>query len=123
MRVILGRALSGLVIAVLVADAAVNLLAPRALENEMAAVQFPVSLSPVLAGIMLVCAAVYVLPKTSFVGAILITGFFGGAIAIHLRVGEILSPPQLVSLVLGAAAWVGIYLRDTRWKAMLFRSR
>ncbi len=123
MQRILGRILSGLVIVIMLADASVNLFAPQLLEKEMNAVQFPTGLSPVLALIIVVCAAAYSLPATSFIGAILITGFFGGAISIHLRMGELLSPPQLVSLALGAAAWGGLYLRNSKLQELVFRSR
>jgi hypothetical protein len=123
MQVILGRILSALVIAVLIVDAAINLFFPEALVEQMADVQFPVSLSPVIGVITLVCAALYALPRTSVVGAILITGFFGGAIAIHLRVGEFLSPPQLVCLALSTASWLGICLRDKQWKSLFSWSK
>jgi hypothetical protein len=114
-----GRILSALVVAILLADAAVNLFAPQLLKAEMAAVGFPAELAPVLAALMLICAAVYAFPRTAVLGAILVTGFFGGALCLHLRIGEIGSPPQLVSLLIAVLAWAGLFLRDARVRAIL----
>lgn len=114
-----GRILSALVVVILLADAAVNLFAPELLKAEMAVVGFPVELAPVLAMLMLLCAAAYAYPRTSVLGAILVTGFFGGAICLHLRIGEIGSPPQLVCLVIGLMAWAGLFLRDANVRAVL----
>jgi hypothetical protein len=114
MKRTIGIILSILVTAALAADASVNLFAPGLLKNEMLDVQFPVSLASTIGLIILVCAVLYAVPATSFVGAIMITGFLGGAICTHLRLGEIFSPPQFVSLLLGVAAWGGLFLRDER---------
>ena len=114
-----GRILSALVVVILLADAAVNLFAPHLLKAEMAAVGFPAELAPVLAMLMLLCAAAYAWPPTSVLGAILVTGFFGGAICLHLRIGEIGSPPQLVCLAIGLMAWAGLFLRDANVRAVL----
>lgn len=115
----IGRILSALVVIILLADAAVNLFAPHLLKAEMAASGFPAELAPVLAIVMLLCAATYAYPRTSVLGAILVTGFFGGAICLHLRMGEIGSPPQLVCLAIGLMAWAGLFLRDARVRAVL----
>lgn len=85
----IGRILPALVIVILIADGAVNLLAPELLKTEMAASGFPAELAPVLGMLMLVCAAVYAYPPSYILGAILVTGFVGGAICLHLRIGEI----------------------------------
>jgi DoxX-like family len=114
-----GRIVSALVVIILLADAAVNLFAPQLLKAEMSASGFPVELAPVLAMLMLLCAGLYAYPRTSVVGAILVTGFFGGAICLHLRMGEIGSPPQLISLLIGVLAWLGLFLRDAKVRAVL----
>ena len=115
----IGRILSALVVVILLADAAINLFAPHLLKAEMAAVGFPADLAPILAMLMLLCAAAYAYPPTSVLGAILVTGFFGGAICLHLRIGEIGSPPQLVCLAIGLMAWAGLFLRDANVRAVL----
>jgi Na+/melibiose symporter-like transporter len=61
------------------------------------------------------CAVVYLLPQTSVLGAILMTGYLGGAIATHVRVGEFGIVPQIG---LGIAVWLGLYLRDPRLRSL-----
>jgi DoxX-like family len=61
------------------------------------------------------CAAVYVFPRTAVLGAILLTGYFGGAIATHVRIGEQFIAP----VILGLLVWGGLYLRDARLRALL----
>ena len=61
---------------------------------------------------MLMCALLFAIPRTATIGAILITGFAGGAICTHLRVGEIGSPPQFIAIALAGLAWLSLWLRD-----------
>src|SRR5262249_3090868 len=89
--------LSALVVVFFLVDASVSILAPHLLANVKAEVGFPSNLSPILGSIMLVCALVFAIPRTAAVGAILITAFAGGAICTHFRIGEMGSPPQLIS--------------------------
>jgi hypothetical protein len=111
--------LSALTVLFLLADAAVSIFAPHLLADAQAQVGFPSHLSPILAGIMLLCALLYAIPRTATIGAILITGFAGGAICTHLRVGEIGSPPQFIALALAAVAWLSLWLRDANVRAAL----
>lgn len=105
-------ALSVLVILFLLADAGVSLFAPHLLTDAQAQVGFPNELSPLLGGIMVLCAVMFAIPRTSTIGAILISAFAGGAICTHLRVGEIGSPPQLIAASLAVVAWLSLWLRD-----------
>jgi hypothetical protein len=89
------------------------------LRGEMEASNFPMRLAPALGIVTLVCTILYAIPQTAVLGAILVTGFLGGAIATHFRLGEIGSPPQLICLLLGILTWAGLYLRDTRVRALL----
>src|SRR5258708_26118239 len=59
------------------------------------------------------------IPVTAVLGAILATGFLGGAICAHVRIGELGSPPEVISLLLDAMTWVGLYARDPRIRAIL----
>ena len=68
--------------------------------------------------IILACAILYAIPATAVLGAILVTGFLGGAICAHVRIGELGSPPEIISLLLGAMTWGGLYLRDPRIRAV-----
>lgn len=116
--VFVGRCLSAVVSLVLLADAAVNLLYPEAILAEMSATGFSLAQSFPLGVIMIACAVIYIIPATSFWGAILITGFLGGAICAHFRLGEWASPPIFVAIALGVATWAGLYLRDGRVRAL-----
>jgi DoxX-like family len=114
-----GRAISLLVVLALLADAAINLLPPASLRAEMDAIGFSADLAPLLGVTLLVCTILYALPSTMVLGAILVTGFLGGAICAHFRLGEVGSPPQLASLLLGILTWGGLYLRDARLRGLL----
>jgi hypothetical protein len=114
-----GRALSALATAILLADGTVHLAFPELVRPLMEASGFPVAYAPRIGSVALACAVLYALPRTAILGAILATGFLGGAIATHLRLGEMGSPPQLVALAIGAMAWGGLYLRDPRLRALL----
>jgi hypothetical protein len=117
--VALGWILSAIVILALAADAAVDLFMPSLIGPQMAETGFPTNLGTVVGLIILISVVVYAIPRTAVLGAILTTGFFGGAICTHLRLGEIGSPPQLISLLLGIMAWGGLYLRDERIRRLL----
>jgi len=114
-----GWLLTAIVAVALFADAAVDLVSPGLVGAEMEATGFPAGLAPLLGIIILVCALLYVFPKTAVLGAILTTGFLGGAICTHFRLGEIASPPQVICVLLGVMTWGGLYLRDPRIRALL----
>ena len=68
--------------------------------------------------VLLVCNVLYVIPKTSVLGAILLTGYLGGAVASHVRVGEGLFP-VLFPVMVGVLVWLGLYLRDVRLRSLI----
>lgn len=70
---------------------------------------------PGLGILELVCIVLYAIPQTSVLGAILVTGYMGGAIATHVRVGE----PFVVQAIIGVLVWLGLFLRDPRLRALL----
>lgn len=119
MSIWIGRILSAAVVILLLADAATNLFAPAFIRAEMEATGFPTNLAPALGIIIVICAVLYAIPRTAILGAILVTGFLGGAICTHFRLGEFFSPPQVICLLLGIAAWGGLYLRDPRLRQLL----
>ena len=80
---------------------------------------FAIELTRVVGPIILACAILYAIPATAVFGAILVTGFLGGAICAHVRIGELGSPPEFISLLLGAMTWGGLYARDPRIRAIL----
>jgi hypothetical protein len=77
----------------------------------------------VIGMLSLICVVLYAIPATCVLGAILLTGFLGGAITTHLRVAGGLTPEMIVSLVLGVLAWGGLWFRDPRLRALIPRRR
>ena len=92
-------------------DAAIIGFLPENLAQEFASTGFTMSQAPAIAAILAIAVLLYEIPRTMPIGAILITGFLGGAICAHFRLGEIGSPPQIVCLLLGAIAWGGVASR------------
>ncbi len=76
---------------------------------------FPEASLTVIGLVELACVVVYLVPRTAILGAILMTGYLGGAVVTHVRVGEGFVPP----IVLGVLAWLGLYLRDERLRALV----
>ena len=114
-----GRIMSAVVVIALVADGAVQLFMPAWVASVLQETGFAMNLTQVVGPILLACAILYAIPATSVLGAILVTGFLGGAICAHVRIGELGSPPEIISLLLGAMTWGGLYLRDPRIRAIL----
>ena len=114
-----GRIMSAFVVIALVADGTIQLFAPAQIASMLQQTGFAMDLTRVVGPVLLACAILYAIPATAVLGAILVTGFLGGAICAHVRIGELGSPPELVSLALGALAWGGLYLRDPRIRAVL----
>lgn len=114
--------ISGLAVLFLVFDGVIKFfmdkLPPDALEAG-AALQWPIELMPTVGTILLVCTALYVIPRTSVVGAILLTGYLGGAIASHVRVSNPLFSHTLFPIYIAVFIWLGLYLKDNRVKAMI----
>lgn len=114
-----GRILSMLVVFAMLGIAATMLFAKSAAHAQLAATGFPDSAGPVIGITAIVCAIFYAVPPTSVFGAILVTGFLGGAICTHFRLGDMGSPPQIISLVLGLMTWGGLYLRYPEVRSVL----
>ena len=80
---------------------------------------YPVSLSRGIGVLELVCLIIYVIPRSSLVGAVLLTGYLGGAVATHVRVGSPLFTHVLFPVYVAALLWGGLYLRDERVRALI----
>ena len=85
--------------------------------GEFTRIGWPQSALPYLACLQLGCIVLYVIPRTAVLGAVLLTGYLGGAIATYVRIGELY--PVLVPLSTSVIAWAGIYLRDERLRSLL----
>ena len=114
-----GRIMSALVNVALVADGTIQLFAPAQLASMLQETGFAMDLTRIVGPIILFCAILYAIPTTAVLGAILVTGFLGGAVCAHVRIGELGSPPEIISLLLGAMTWGGLYARDPRIRAIL----
>ena len=114
-----GRIMSALVVIALLADGTIQLFAPAQMASMLQETGFAMDSTRVVGSILLACVILYAIPATAVLGAILVTGFLGGAICAHLRIGELGSPPEFISLLLGAMTWGGLYLRDPRIRAIL----
>ena len=113
-----GRILVALSVLFLLFDAAGHLIVPAAVVEAFNRLGYPLSLSPALAIVELVCLVAYVIPKTAILGAILLTGYLGGAVATHLRVRDPLFD-TLFPIIFGVLVWAGLYLRDPRLRALI----
>ena len=114
-----GRLMSALVVIALVADGTIQLFAPAQIANMLQETGFAMDLTCVVGPIVFACAILYAIPATAVLGAILVTGFLGGAICAHVRMGELGSPPEIISVLLGLMTWGGLYARDPRIRALL----
>lgn len=90
--------------------------------EEFARLGYPESVILAIGILEIACTVVYLIPRTSVLGAILLTGYLGGAVATHVRVGDP-SSKIIAPILVGALVWVGLYLRDKRLRALIpFRS-
>lgn len=114
-----GLGLRALVTAVLVLDASACLSGSATVANDLSMIDISPSLIVPLGVTMLVCALIYAMPSTAFLGAILVTGFMGGAILSHLRLMEFGSLAQVARLLFGVATWAGLWLTDARVRRLI----
>jgi hypothetical protein len=116
-----GRFLSGLVILFLIFDGAIKLVPWPVVTETMDRMGYGSSdaLARVLGIITVACTALYAIPPTSILGAILLTGYLGGAIASHVRIGSPLFSHVLFGFYLGLMLWGGLWLRDRNLRALL----
>ena len=114
-----GRIISGLAIAFLIFDSVTKFIKPAPVIDAFAHLGWPLNTAPILGIILLTCVTLYVIPRTSIVGAILLTGYLGGAVATHLRVGDPLFSHILFPTYMGTLLWLGLYLRDNRLRSFI----
>ncbi len=110
-----GWSITGLLAAVLVMSGVLKLIQKPEVVEEFTRLGWPTSVALGLGIVEIACAVIYAIPRTAVLGAILVTGYLGGAVATHVRIEENFVPP----IVLGVLAWLGLYLRDARLRALL----
>ena len=114
-----GRVLSALAILFLSFDAVIKFTGIAPVRDSFAQLGYPPSLGLPIGVLELVCLAVYVIPRTSVLGAILLTGYLGGAVATHVRVGSPLLTHALFPIYVGVLVWAGLFLREDRLRALV----
>lgn len=113
-----GWAVTALPAAFLLLDAALHVLRPDAVVQSFTDLGYPVDLARPLGMLELVCLALYLLPRTAPLGAVMLTGYLGGAVSAHARLHDAMASTTLFPVYLGAALWAGLWLRDHRVHAL-----
>jgi hypothetical protein len=114
-----GRIISGLVVAFLLFDGAIKLIPLEIVTETSAQLGIPTHLARTLGILTLLCAVLYAFSRTAVLGAILMTGYLGGAIYTHLLAGSPMFSHTLFGVYLGVLMWGGLYLRDERLRALI----
>jgi hypothetical protein len=112
-----GRILSGLAVLFLTWDGVIKVMTLAPVVEGFARLGYPVTVAVGIGILELVCLATYVIPRTSVLGAVLLTGFLGGAIATHVRVQDPLLTHTFFPIYIGLLIWGGLLLRDDRLRA------
>jgi hypothetical protein len=113
-----GRIISALVVLFLLFDSITKVLKVRAVMEASAQLGYPANTIFTIGIILLVCTAFYIIPQTAVLGAILLTGYLGGAVAANLRIGNPMFN-TFFPIVFAALAWTGIFLRESRLGALI----
>ncbi|HUJ73488.1 MAG TPA: DoxX family protein [bacterium] len=113
-----GRILTALPVLFLLFDGVTKLVRVAPVLEAFTRLGFPASLAVCIGIILLACTAIYVIPQTAVLGAVLLTGYLGGATAIQMRSGAGLFP-TLFPVLVGALVWAGLYLREGRLRALV----
>ena len=115
-----GRIISGLPALFMLVDGIMKLVKPAVVVDATVQLGYPESVIVGLGVVLIACTILYLIPRTAVLGAILLTGYLGGAVATHVRVGgpmfSIIFP-----VIFGAMLWGGLYLRDERVRSLFTR--
>jgi DoxX-like family len=118
-RLWIGGIMSALPALFLVMDGVMKLMKPDFVVKATVQLGFPESVIFPLGIVVLVCVILYVIPRTAVLGAILLTGYLGGAVATHVRAGDPLFSHALFPVYFGILLWGGLYLREERLRALI----
>src|SRR5258708_3348930 len=111
-----GRIISALPVLLLLFSGVMKLLKPPSVMQGFAGYGYPESLIVIIGLLEIACTVVYAIPRTSILGAILLTAYLGGATATNVRVGN---PAFIMTTILGVLLWLGVYLRDDLRHALI----
>ncbi|MBA2551061.1 MAG: DoxX family protein [Nocardioidaceae bacterium] len=115
---------AGVVVTALIAlflafDSIIHILEIDAAVESFAELGYPEGSAVAIGVLELACLALYVIPRTAVLGAVLLTGYLGGAVSAHVRIESPLFSTTLFPVYVGVAVWVGLYLRDPRLRTLL----
>lgn len=116
-----GRALGAVAVLFLLFDSVIKLMKIDPVVESFARLGYPESLARGIGLLELVCIVLYVTPRTSVLGAIVLTGFLGGATATHVRIGDPWFTHVLFPTYVGVLIWGGLFLRDARLRTLIPR--
>ena len=111
-----GRVLTTLIVLFMTMDGVMKLIKPQFVVKETTRLGYPESSIVPIGAAALTGAILYAIPQTSVLGAIILTGFLGGAVATHVRVGE---QSWYFAIIFGIVAWLGVYFRDARVRSLV----
>jgi hypothetical protein len=114
-----GRTISTVIVLLLVLDGVMKFFKPKPVVDAFAHLGIPIELDFAIGTLLLPCTLLYAVPATSILGAILLTGYLGGAVMSHLRAGDPLFTHVLFPTYLGSLIWLGLYLRDPRLRVLI----
>lgn len=112
------RILGGILVLLLVMDGVMKLVKPVQVTEAMQKLGYPESLAIPIGLLLLVCTALYAIPRTSILGAILLTGYLGGGVSTNLR-AEMGAFSVVFPVIIGALLWLALYLSNPRLKALI----
>lgn len=118
-RLWVGRILTAIPILFLAVDAVMKLIRSAPATQGMVQLGYPDGVTRAIGVVLLICVVLYAVPRTSVLGAILLTGYLGGAVATHVRVGNPLFSHILFPVYVALMLWGGLYLRDGRVRALI----
>lgn len=110
-----GRIISGLLVLLMLFSGIGKLFKPVQVIDEFTRLGYPENAILGIAIVEIACAIIYAIPRTAVLGAILLTGYLGGATATHVRIGD----PYFMPIIIGALIWLGLFLRDGRLRSFL----
>jgi DoxX-like family len=116
---ITGWVLSILAILLLLVDGFAKLLKPEPVVQATLQLGYPESTITTIGILVIICAIIYAIPRSAFLGAILLTGFLGGAIATHFRINNPLFSHTLFPVYVLLFIWLGLYLRSASLRKLL----
>jgi hypothetical protein len=115
----IGRIVTAIAVLFLIFDFSIKLAHIQPVTDAFARLGIPDHLAVAIGMLELICLAIYLIPRTAVFGAVMLTGFLGGAIMLHVRIGDPLFSHILFPVYIGALLWIGLYLRDPRLRVLL----